>query len=131
MVFNVPPISSPNFPNLVYEPKEAEHCPKALDTGDYTAERAVSRAADAGAICVKAFMESGFGTFNWPYLYLHTETLKKIQAAARERKLVFMVHANSVDSWRSALDAHADIIAHGLGLARRFRQCHATSSREE
>jgi len=61
---------------------------------------------------VKAFVESGFGTFNWPHL--HTETLQKIQAAARERKLVLMVHATSVDSWRSALDAHADIIAHGL-----------------
>jgi imidazolonepropionase-like amidohydrolase len=112
MVFNVPPLSSPNFPNLVYEPKEAEHWPKSLDPADYTGERAVSRAADAGAICVKAFVESGFGTFNWPYL--HTETLQKIQAAARERKLVLMVHATSVDSWRSALDAHADIIAHGL-----------------
>jgi len=28
--------------------------------------------------------------------------------------LVLIVHANSVDSWRSALDAHTDIIAHGL-----------------
>lgn len=112
MAFNVPALSSPNFPNLVYEPKEAEHWPKSLDSRDYTAARAVSRAADAGAICVKAFVESGFGMFNWPYL--HTETLQKIQAAARERKLVLMVHANSVDSWRSALDAHADIIAHGL-----------------
>jgi imidazolonepropionase-like amidohydrolase len=112
MAFNVPPLSSPNFPNLVYEPKEAEHWPKSLEPADYTAERAVSRATDAGAICVKAFVESGFGMFNWPYL--HTETLQKIQAAARARKLVLMVHANSVDSWRSALDAHADIIAHGL-----------------
>lgn len=112
MAFNVPPLSSPNFPNLVYEPKEAEHWPKSLHPADYTPERAVSRAADAGAICVKAFVESGFGTFNWPYL--HTETLQKIQAAARARKLVLMVHANSVDSWQSALDAHADIIAHGL-----------------
>jgi imidazolonepropionase-like amidohydrolase len=112
MALNVPAPSSPNFPNLVYEPKEAEHWPKALDPRDYTAERAVSRAADAGAICVKAFVESGFGTFHWPYL--HTGTLQKIQATARERKLVLMVHANSVDSWRSALDAHADIIAHGL-----------------
>ncbi|MGA8620306.1 MAG: amidohydrolase family protein [Candidatus Sulfotelmatobacter sp.] len=112
MEFNVPPLSSPNFPNLVYEPKEAEHWPKSLDPGDYTPERAVSRAAAAGAICVKAFVESGFGMFNWPYL--HTETLQKIQAAARARKLVLMVHANGVDSWRSALDAHADIIAHGL-----------------
>lgn len=112
MAFNVPPPASQHFPNLVYEPKEAEHWPKALDPSDYTAERAVSRSANAGAICVKAFVESGFGTFNWPYL--HTGTLQKIQAAARERKLVFMVHATSVDSWRSALDAHAEIIAHGL-----------------
>lgn len=112
MAFNVPPTSSPNFPNLVYEPKEMDHWPKSLEIGDYTPERAVSRAADTGAICVKAFVESGFGTFNWPYL--HTETLQKIRAAARERKLVLMVHANSVDSWQSALNAHADIIAHGL-----------------
>jgi imidazolonepropionase-like amidohydrolase len=112
MAFNVSQPSSPGFPNLVYEPNEAEHWPKSLDPGDYTAERAVSRAADAGAICVKAFVESGFGMFHWPYL--HTETLQKIQAAARERKLVLMVHANSVDSWQSALDAHPDIIAHGL-----------------
>ena len=112
MAFNLPSLSSPNFPNLIYEPKEAEHWPTSLDPWDYTAERAVSRAADAGAICVKAFVESGFGMFNWPYL--HTETLQKIRSAATARKLVLMVHANSVDSWRSALDAHADIIAHGL-----------------
>jgi len=112
MAFNVPSLSSPNFPNLVYEPKEAEHWPKSLDPGSYTAERAASSAADAGAICVKAFVESGFGMFNWPYL--HTETLKKIQTATRQRKLVLMVHATSVDSWKSAIDAHVDIIAHGL-----------------
>jgi|HubBroStandDraft_1064217.scaffolds.fasta_scaffold05899_5 imidazolonepropionase-like amidohydrolase len=112
MAFNVPPLSSANFPNLVYEPKEAEHWPKSLDPGDYTAERAVSRAADADAICVKAFVESGFGTFNWPYM--HTETLREIRTAATAHKLVLMVHANGVDSWRSAVDAHADIIAHGL-----------------
>ena len=112
MAFDVPTASAPNFPNLVYEPKEADHWPKSLKPSEYTPERAVSRAADAGAICVKAFVESGFGVFNWPYL--HTSTLQKIQAAAKERKLVLIVHANSVDSWQSALDAHADIIAHGL-----------------
>jgi imidazolonepropionase-like amidohydrolase len=112
MAFDVPPPSSPNFPNLVYEPNEADHWPNSLNPGDYTPERAVSRAADAGAICVKAFVESGFGTFHWPYM--HTETLQKIQAATKERGMVLMVHATSVESWRSALDAHADIIAHGL-----------------
>jgi len=112
MAFEVPSPGSPNFPNLVYEPKEAEHWPKSLDAHDYTPERAVSRAADSGAICIKAFVESGFGVFNWPYL--HTDTLQKIRTAAKERNEVLIVHANAVDSWRSALDAHADIIAHGL-----------------
>jgi imidazolonepropionase-like amidohydrolase len=112
MALKVPPPLSENFPNLVYEPKEGQSWPKSLNPSDYTAERVVGRAADAGAICVKVFVESGFGMFNWPYL--HTETLQRIRAAASKRKLVLMVHATSVDSWRSAIDAHADIIAHGL-----------------
>ena len=69
MAFDVPPLSSPSFPNLVFESQEAEHWPKSIDSSDYTAEHAVSRAAEAGAICVKAFVESGFGMFNWPYLH--------------------------------------------------------------
>ena len=124
MAFDVPTPSAPNFPNLVYEPKEADHWPKSLKPSDYTPERAVSRAADAGGICVKAFVESGFGVFNWPYL--HTGTLKKVQAVAKERKLVLIVHANSVDRWQSALDAYADIIAHGLWVwPGRFRKLRA------
>jgi imidazolonepropionase-like amidohydrolase len=112
MAFKIPAAPSPQFPNLIYEPREAQDWPKSLNPGDYTAERAVSQAAVAGAICVKAFVETGFGRFHWPYL--HTETLKEIQAVAASRRLALMVHATSVDSWQSALDAHAGIIAHGL-----------------
>ena len=112
--WKVPPKSSPNFPNLVYEPREAAHWPASLNAADYTAQRAVARAADAQAICVKAFVESGFGIFKWPFL--HTETLRQIHAAAAARDMTLMVHANSVDSWRSALDAHAEVIAHGLWI---------------
>ncbi|HEY2896662.1 MAG TPA: amidohydrolase family protein [Gemmatimonadaceae bacterium] len=112
--FTVPPASSPKFPNLVYEPREEAHWPKSLNPADYSAQRAVARAADAGAICVKAFVESGFGTFHWPFL--RTETLRHIRAAAAARDLRLMVHANSIDSWQSALDAHADVIAHGLWI---------------
>jgi imidazolonepropionase-like amidohydrolase len=111
---NVAPASSPNFPNLVYEPREAKHWPDSLDPADYTPERAVSRAAAVGAIGVKAFVESGFGMFNWPYL--RTGTLRQIRTAATAHKLVLLVHATSVDSWRSAIDARADVIAHGLWI---------------
>jgi len=110
--FNVPPSSSANFPNLAYEPAGADQWPKSLAPRDYTPERAVARAADQGAICVKAFVESGFGIFHWPFL--HRDTLRQIGAAASARKLVLMVHANGADSWQIALDAHADVLAHGL-----------------
>jgi imidazolonepropionase-like amidohydrolase len=112
--FNVSSVSSPNFPNLVYEPQEANLWPKALDPTSYTPELAVTRAADVGAICVKAFVESGFGIFHWPYL--HTETLRQVRRAAAAHNLVLMVHATSIDSWRSAIDARADVIAHGLWI---------------
>jgi imidazolonepropionase-like amidohydrolase len=110
--FRVPPPSSQNFPNLIYEPQAATSWPMGLNASDYGAERAVTQEASAGAICVKAFVEPGFGTFNWPYL--HTDTLRQIRASATAHKLILMVHATGVDSWRSALDAQADVIAHGL-----------------
>lgn len=112
--FEVPPVTSPNFPNLVYESEEAKHWPGSLIPADYTPERAVARAADAGAVCVKAFVEPGFGMFDWPYL--HTGTLRQIRSAATAHNLVLMVHATGVESWQSAIDARADVIAHGLWI---------------
>ena len=44
MAFKVPAPASQSFPNLIYEPGEAQHWPETLDPADYTAERAVSRA---------------------------------------------------------------------------------------
>lgn len=112
MALRLPAPSSPSFPNLVYEPAEASHWPGTLRPADYTPAKAVERAVDAGAICVKAFVEPGFGIFNWPVM--HTQTLRAIREATVARNLVLMVHANSTDSWRTALDAHANVIAHGL-----------------
>jgi hypothetical protein len=42
------------------------------------------------------------------------ETLEALRAETRRRGLVFVVHANAVESWRATLDARADVIAHGL-----------------
>jgi imidazolonepropionase-like amidohydrolase len=112
--FEVPPASSPNFPNLVYEPKETKGWPAKLAPADYSPARAVARVAASGASCVKAFVESGFGQFNWPYI--HPETLQQIHAAAAARRLPLLVHATGLDSWQSAIDARADIIAHGLWI---------------
>lgn len=110
--FKPPKLGSASFPNLVYERAEAKAWPQGLDPADYTPKAAVARAAATGAICVKAFVEPGFGQFHWPTL--HTGTLHALRDAAKARGLPLLVHANGVESWRIALDAKADVIAHGL-----------------
>lgn len=99
--------------NVVYQPEQAKEWPAGLDPHDYTPARAVERDVEAGAICVKTFVETGFGgVFHWPVPT--AETLAALRAETRRRGLVFMIHANAVESWQAALDAHADVIAHGL-----------------
>jgi len=99
--------------NLVYEPAQAGQWPNTLDPRDYTPARAVDRVVESGGICVKTFVEPGFGgAFHWPVP--RAETLAALRQEARRRGLVFIVHANGVEGWHAAMDAHADVIAHGL-----------------
>ena len=102
-----------NAANLVYQAAQAKDWPAFLDPRDYTPARAVDRVVQAGGTCVKVFVEPGFGgVFHWPVP--STETLAALRAETRRRGLVLVVHANAVESWQAALDAHADVIAHGL-----------------
>lgn len=99
--------------NLVHEPNQAQRWPNTLDPRGHTPDRAVARVAEAGGICVKTFVEPGFGgAFQWPVP--RPETLAALRGEAHRRGLAFVVHANGVDGWRAALDARADVIAHGL-----------------
>jgi imidazolonepropionase-like amidohydrolase len=101
-----------NAANIVYEPNTKDW-PANLDPEDYSAVRAVARAMDAGAICLKTFIEPGFGgVAHWPTP--KPETLAALRDEAKRHELVFVIHANALESWRAALDARADVIAHGL-----------------
>jgi imidazolonepropionase-like amidohydrolase len=98
--------------NIVYEPNTTDW-PANLDPKDYSPVRAVARAQDAGAICLKTFVEPGFGgAARWPTP--QPETLSTLRDEAKRHGLVFVVHANALESWRTALDAHPDVIAHGI-----------------
>ncbi len=102
-----------NRMNIVYQSSQAKDWPAALDPRDYTPARAVDRVVEAGGICLKTFVETGFGgVFHWPVPT--AETLDALRAETRRRGLVFVIHANAVESWQAALGARADVIAHGL-----------------
>lgn len=102
-----------NAANLVYEAAQAKDWPAFLDPRDYTPARDVDRVVQSGGVCVKVFVESGFGgVFHWPVP--SAKTLAAFREETRRRGLVLIIHANAVESWQAALDAHADVIAHGL-----------------
>jgi len=102
-----------NAANLIYEAAQAKDWPAYLDPREYTPARAVDRVVAAGGVCVKAFVEPGFGgVYHWPVP--SAETLSALRVETRRRGLVFIIHANAVEAWRPAIDAHADVIAHGL-----------------
>jgi len=98
--------------NIVYEPNTKDW-PASLDPKDYSAARAVDRAVGAGAVCLKTFIEPGFGgAAHWPTP--RSDTLAALRDEAKRHGLVFVVHANALESWRAAVAASADVIAHGL-----------------
>ncbi len=80
---------------------------------DENAEAVVGQIADDGAICLKLYVEDGFGDSTaWPLL---DEGIRdRALTTARERGLLVYVHANAIDMYRAALDFSPDVMGHGL-----------------
>ncbi|WP_052380238.1 MULTISPECIES: amidohydrolase family protein [unclassified Pseudoalteromonas] len=69
--------------------------------------------AEDGAICVKVFIEDGFGHNNdWPLI--SKQLLQRVRAAATKHGLMMMAHANAFDMQQIAIASDVDVIAHGI-----------------
>jgi imidazolonepropionase-like amidohydrolase len=66
-----------------------------------------------GAICVKTFFERGFGGVR-DLPVPRIETIRELVKSAHAAGLPVLMHANSDEAQRFALDAGVDIVAHGL-----------------
>ncbi|MCW8997794.1 MAG: amidohydrolase family protein, partial [Kangiellaceae bacterium] len=87
--------------------------PKNFDPEEHTPEKLVAKMAKEGAICVKAFIEDGFGSqSHWPLIA--KSALKRLKAAAEQHGLITMAHANAIDMQQIAKDVGFDVIAHGM-----------------
>ena len=114
-VFMDPPERYRIAPDYIYEPANAKAhpLPAGAKEADHTPEAIVDRVAASGALCLKIFIEDGFGPAAiWPLP--SKETLQRIRAATRKRGLLLVAHANALDMQRIALDAQVDVLAHGL-----------------
>jgi hypothetical protein len=102
-------------PDYIYEPANAKQhpLPAGAKEAEHTPEVIVDRVAASGAICLKIFIEDGFGgASNWPLP--SKDTLQRVRAATRKRGLILVAHANALNMQRIALDTQVDVLAHGL-----------------
>lgn len=102
------------FSDYIFEPANArEHpLPEGADATEHSPEAVVARIAASGALCVKVFLEDGFGPrTDWPVM--SAETLRRVRAATRKHGLLLAAHANALDMQRLAVDGGVDIIVHG------------------
>ena len=87
--------------------------PAGVNAAEHTPEAVVNRIAASGALCVKVFLEDGFGDrTDWPMM--SADTLQRVRTAAKKHGLLLAAHANALDMQRMAVAGNVDIIMHGL-----------------
>lgn len=87
--------------------------PPGVTAGEHTPQAIVTRMKADGAICVKTFFERGFGGVR-DLPVPQADTIRALVQAAHAAGLPVLMHANSLEAQRFALDTGVDIIAHGL-----------------
>jgi imidazolonepropionase-like amidohydrolase len=113
MNFLPPEIRFQPFPNFIYDPRQAGRIPAEFKAEDHTPAADVARVKASGAICVKTYFERGFADDkNLPVLT--PGMFAEVRKAATQDGLVLMIHANSFEAQKFAVDGNADVIAHGM-----------------
>jgi imidazolonepropionase-like amidohydrolase len=113
MSFLPPQVRFKLFPNFIYDPKQASSIPSEYKPEDHTPEADVARVKSSGGICIKTHFELGFARDkNLPVM--SPGILANIRKAATQDGLVLMMHANSFEAQKFAVDGDVDVLAHGM-----------------
>ncbi len=113
MSFLPPAIRFKLFSNFIYDPKQASSIPSEYQAEDHTPAADVERVKRSGGVCVKTFFERGFAADqNLPVM--SADVVADIRRAATQAGLVLMMHANSLEAQKLAVNGGVDVIAHGM-----------------
>jgi imidazolonepropionase-like amidohydrolase len=113
MSFAPPEVRFQLFPNWLLDPQHTSHLPAGYDPKQHTPAAAVAEVKRSGGICVKTYFERGFGRDrNLPVIT--PALIAQVRQAAHQDNLVLMMHANSFEAQKFAVDAQVDVIAHGM-----------------
>ncbi len=101
------------FPNFIYDPRQASTIPAEYKPQDHTPAANVALVKRSGGVCVKTYFERGFGRDrNLPVM--DATVLADIRRAATQDDLALMMHANSFEAQKFAVEGDVDVLVHGM-----------------
>ena len=107
------PMSFRLYPNFLADNSQTAAMPPTDTREDHSPAAAVARVKTGGGICVKTYFDRGYGnTANLPVI--RPDMLAAVRSAARQNGLVLVMHANSLEAQRFAVDGDVDVIAHSM-----------------
>src|SRR5215467_13798264 len=101
-------------PNFVYDPRQASAIPSKYSPDDHSAEAAATRVEKAGGRCVKASYEPGYGDQAGKLPVPTLEMMQEVREASHRHHLPLLLHANSYEAHKFAVDAGVDAVVHGM-----------------
>lgn len=117
-------------PYFLFNSDQETQLPASVNRSEHTPEAVVVRMRRDGAICVKTYYETGFGSdrnLPVPTLLL----IRRLVAEARENNLPVFIHANSKRAQAFAVEAGADVIAHGMWNGHQLQNGHLAPDVQE
>ena len=101
------------MPYFLYDDSRADEFPQGVDPARHTPRAVVDRIHADGGICVKTHFERGFGgRGDLPVPSI--EVIRMLVAAAHEKGLPVLLHANSESAQAFGLNTGVDAFAHGM-----------------
>jgi imidazolonepropionase-like amidohydrolase len=111
----LPPVQRfERYPNFIFDASQANGIPKKYPLEDHTPEAAVSRVANGGGRCVKSAYERGFGALAGTLAVPSVGLMREVREASRRHHLPLLLHANSFEAHKFAVDAGVDAVVHGM-----------------
>jgi len=100
-------------PYFLYDEKQANQIPEKHVLSDHTAEAVIEKISQTDAICAKVYYETGFGgLFDFPVPSV--QLIRDVVTHAQNAGLVTLLHGNSLEAQRFAVQSRVDVLAHGL-----------------
>src|SRR5262249_15757452 len=113
MSFAPPEIRFKLFPNFIYDPRQAATIPSEYKPQDHTPAADVALVKRSGGVCVKTYFEGGCGA-DRKLPVMDATVLADIRQATAQAGLALMMHANSIEAQKFAVEGDVDVLAHGM-----------------